>query len=51
MHRWEEELDVKDKPRSSRLEKVTEDDEKEIKRLIDENYPKKYDLNYEKNRK
>lgn len=45
IRRWEEERDVKDKPKSDRPEKVTEDDEKEIKRHIGENDPKKYGIN------
>ena len=45
IHQWEKERNVSDKPRSGRpLELTTEDDE-EMKRLINENEPKKYGLN------
>ncbi len=36
---------VSDKPRSGRPQKLTEEDEKEIKELIDENDPKKHRIN------
>ncbi len=45
IHRWEEERNISDKPRSGRPEKLTDKDEDEMKRLIDENDPKKYGLN------
>ncbi len=45
IHRWEEERAVSDKPRSGRPSKITKDDEEEIKRLLDENDPKKYGIN------
>lgn len=45
IHRWEGERNVKDKPRSGRPEKITEDDEKEIRSLLDENDPKKHGIN------
>jgi len=45
INRWERDRDVSDKPRSGRPEKITEDDEKEIKRLLDEKDPKKYGIN------
>lgn len=45
IHRWESERNVSDKPRSGRPEKITEEDENEIKRLLDENDPKKHGIN------
>lgn len=44
INRWETERNISDKPRSGRPEKITEDDEKEIKRLLDEKDPKKYGI-------
>lgn len=44
IHRWEKEHGVSDKPRSGRPPKITEEDEKEIRHLIDENDPKKYGI-------
>ena len=43
--KWVTEESVSDKPRSGRPQKLTEEDEKEIKELIDENDPKKYGIN------
>ncbi len=45
INRWNEEKNLSDKPRSGRPEKITEEDEKKIRRLIDENDPKKYGIN------
>ncbi len=45
IHQWEKEGTVLDKPRSGRPPKLTEEDEKKIKELIDENDPKKYGIN------
>ena len=45
IHRWESEESISDKPRSGRPTKITKDDEKEIRRIIDENDPKKYGIN------
>ena len=45
INRWILEKGVSDKPRSGRPPKITKDDEKEIRRLIDENDPKKYGIN------
>ncbi len=45
INQWERERNVSDKPRSGRPEKITKDDEKEIKRLLDEKDPKKYGIN------
>ncbi len=45
IHRWEEERNVKDKPRSGRPEKITGEDEKEIRELLDENDPRKHGIN------
>lgn len=45
MHQWETERTVSDKPRSGRPPKLTNEDEKEIKGLLDENDPKKYGIN------
>ena len=45
IHRWESERNIADKPRSGAPPNLTKDDEKEIKRLIDENGPKKYGIN------
>lgn len=45
INRWQEEKNLGDKPRSGRPEKITEEDEQEIHRLIDENDPKKYGIN------
>jgi transposase len=43
--KWELEESVADKPRSGMPKSITKDDEEEIKRLIDENEPKKYGIN------
>lgn len=43
--KWILDKAVSDKPRSGRPPKVTEDDEKEIRRLIEENDPKKHGIN------
>ena len=45
IHQWEKERNVSDKPRSGRPSKLTEEDEKEIREIIDENDPKKYGIN------
>jgi transposase len=45
IHLWETERTVSDKPRSGRPSKLTEEDENEIKELIDENDPKKHGIN------
>ncbi len=45
VHQWEAERTVSDKPRSGRPPKLTKEDDKEIKQLIDENDPKKYGIN------
>ncbi len=45
INKWILEKKVSDKPRSGRPSKITEKDEKEIRRLIDENDPKKYGIN------
>ena len=43
--KWVTEESVSDKPRSGRPQKLTEENEKEIKELIDENDPKKHRIN------
>lgn len=43
--KWVLDKSVSDQPRSGRPPKITKDDETEIRRLIDENDPKKYDIN------
>ncbi len=45
IHQWEAERTVSDKPRSGRPPKITKGDEEEIRRVIDENDPKKYGIN------
>jgi len=45
IHKWNEERDVSDEPRSGRPKKLTDEDDDKIKHLIDENDPKKYGLN------
>ena len=45
IQRWKSEKNLYDKPRSGRPPKITKDDEKEIRRLIDESNPKKYSIN------
>lgn len=45
IHRWEKEHGISDKPRSGRPTKLTKEDENEIRRIIDENDPKKYGIN------
>lgn len=42
--KWVLEKGVSDRPRSGRPSKITKEDEKEIRRLIDENDPKKYGI-------
>ncbi len=41
IHKWNEERDVSDKPRSGSPKKLTDEDDDKIKQLIDENDPKK----------
>lgn len=45
INKWILDKNASDKPRSGRPPKITKDDEKEIRRLIEENDPKKYDIN------
>ena len=45
INKWIFDKNIRDKPRSGRPSKITKDDEKEIRRLIDENDPKKYGIN------
>jgi transposase len=45
IHKWEKEHGVSDKPRTGRPSKITKEDENEIRRIIDENDPKKYGIN------
>lgn len=43
--KWEEEKNLKDKPREGRPPSLDENDKKEIKKLVEENNPKKHGLN------
>jgi putative transposase len=43
--KWEEEKSLKDAPRDGRPPSIDENDKKEIKKLVEENNPKKYGLN------
>lgn len=45
IHRWEEEKSLKDAPRDGRPPSLDEKDKKEIKKLVEENNPKKRGLN------
>lgn len=45
IHRWEEERNVKDKPRSGRPEKLTKEDDKDLKDLLDNKSPKDFGIN------
>ena len=45
IRRWESEKTISDKPRSGRPPSITKEDEEEMKRLIDENDPKKHGIN------
>ena len=45
IHRWEEEKSLKDMPRDGRPPSLGDGDKKEIKRLVEENNPKKHGLN------
>ncbi len=45
INKWIFDKNIRDKPRSGRPPKITKDDDKEIRRLIDENDPKKYGIN------
>ncbi len=43
--KWAVEKNVVDKPRSGRPSSITKEDEKDIRRILDENDPKKYGIN------
>ncbi len=45
IHRWQEEKSLKDAPRDGRPPSLNDEDKKEIKKLVEENNPKKYGLN------
>lgn len=45
IHKWESERNVKDKPRSGAPPKITKEDEKEIKDIIDRNKPSDFGIN------
>ena len=45
IHRWEEERDIKDKPRSGRPEKLTEKDDKDLKDILDNKSPTYFGIN------
>src|SRR5271155_5240235 len=46
IHRWEKERTVKDKPRSGRPESLTEEDDKEIKGILDDKKkPEEFGIN------
>lgn len=45
IHRWEEEKNLKDKPRDGRPPSLSDEDKKKIRKLVEENNPKKYGLN------
>ncbi len=45
IHKWESEKDVKDRPRSGRPSKLTEEDDKEIDSLLDDKIPKDFGIN------
>ena len=45
IHQWEKERNVSDKSRSGRPPSITEEDEEEMRRLIDENNPKEHGIN------
>lgn len=43
--KWEEEKNLKDLPRNGRPPTISDEDKEKIKKLVEENNPKKYDLN------
>ena len=45
IHKWQQEKEVKDKPRSGRPEKLTEKDDEEIRDIIDNKSPKDFGIN------
>ena len=45
IHRWEEERNVKDKPRSGRPQKLTKEDDKDLKDILDNKSPKDFGIN------
>ena len=45
IRRWEKERNVKDKPRSGRPSKLTEEDDKDLKNILDKKSPKDFGIN------